>query len=66
MVGALLLVASAQGSFFEDFSSGWNSRWTHSSESKYNGKFVVEEPEGLDTPALKVITALSHLQLGYG
>lgn len=58
-----MLVASAQGSFFEDFSSGWNSRWTHSSESKYNGKFVVEEPEGLDTPALKVPEKARHYGL---
>ena len=56
---ALFLAATAppaQGSFFEDFSSGWKSRWTHSTESKYNGKFTVETPEGLETPGLKVVT----------
>ena len=55
-VPALLLLAavSAQAEFFEDFSSTWTSRWTHSAESKYNGRFQVETPEGLDQPALKV------------
>ena len=52
----LLLLAAvlAHADFFEDFTSGWDSRWTHSAESKYNGRFEVDTPEGLDQPALKV------------
>ena len=46
--------ARADPSLFEDFSSGWLSRWTHSTQEKYGGKFVAETPEGLDGPALKV------------
>ena len=61
LLGSLLLAtvplpeAKAISDLFEDFSSGWNSRWTHSTEDKYNGKFVVEVPEGLDGAALKVL-----------
>lgn len=57
LLGACVLalaVTPAQGLFFEDFGPGWNSRWIHSTESKYNGKFSVETPEGLETPGLKV------------
>ena len=53
LMAILAAAASAQSVFFEDFTTGWNSRWTHSDESKYNGRFTVETPEGLDQPALK-------------
>lgn len=56
---AFLAAASAKSEFFETFNSGWNSRWTHSDESKYNGRFTVETPEGLDQPALKASPSAS-------
>lgn len=40
--------------FFEDFSSGWDSRWVQSSDAKYTGKFAAESPKNLDDQALKV------------
>ena len=40
--------------FFEDFSSGWDSRWVQSLDPKYNGKFAAESPKNLDDQALKV------------
>lgn len=40
--------------FFEDFGSGWDSRWVQSSDEKYNGKFEVESPKSLNDQALKV------------
>jgi calnexin len=36
-----------------EFAGGLDG-WTHSDDSKYAGKFVVEAPEGLPTKALKV------------
>ena len=40
--------------FFEDFGSGWDSRWVQSKDDKYNGKFAAESPKNLDDQALKV------------
>ena len=40
--------------FFEDFGSGWDSRWVQSGDDKYTGKFAAETPKGLDDQALKV------------
>lgn len=40
--------------FFETFEDGWVSRWTHSSESKYTGRFKAEPPPGFTISALKV------------
>ena len=47
---------AAQATFFDEFGSGWESRWTHSSDSKYNGRLTVESPKSLSDPALKVRT----------
>ena len=47
-------LARAAVHFTEDFGAGWDERWSHSTEEKYNGKFVAEVPEGADDPALKV------------
>lgn len=49
-----LQCAARDSEFFEDFSSGWDSRWIQSSDEKYNGKFKVESPKNLDDQALKV------------
>ncbi len=46
--------------FFEDFGSGWDSRWVQSKDDKYNGKFAAESPKNLDDQALKVTQ--QHLQ----
>lgn len=51
--------AARDTEFFEDFSSGWDSRWVQSSDQKYNGKFQVESPKNLDDQALKVRVACS-------
>lgn len=48
-------VCAKDPAFFEDFSSGWDSRWVQSSDAKYNGKFAAESPKNLDDQALKVI-----------
>ena len=60
-VACLLLAATIavqclakDASFFEDFGSGWDSRWIQSSDEKYNGKFEVESPKSLNDQALKV------------
>ena len=50
---AVQCVAKDAG-FFEDFSSGWDSRWVQSKDDKYNGKFAAESPKNLDDQALKV------------
>lgn len=47
-------------SFFEDFGSGWDSRWVQSSDDKYNGKFAAESPKNLDDQALKVPVKARH------
>jgi hypothetical protein len=57
-----LLGVGARGYFFEQFDADWANRWTHSSESKYSGRFVVEEIAGLNGSALKARPALD-LQL---
>lgn len=39
----LLLVAVASAAaFHEKFDAGWESRFVHSADDKYSGKFVVE------------------------
>ncbi|EFN53144.1 hypothetical protein CHLNCDRAFT_136908 [Chlorella variabilis] len=44
-----------------DFSSGTLDGWTHSDDGKYEGKFVVATPEGLDAvTALKVPEKAKH------
>jgi hypothetical protein len=54
-----LLVAILSGfgakaaSFFENFEDGWADRWTHSSESKYTGRFKADSPPGFTISALK-------------
>ena len=60
-VACLLLAATItvqclakNADFFEDFGSGWDSRWIQSSDAKYNGKFEVESPKSLNDQALKV------------
>ncbi len=40
--------------FFEDFSSGWESRWTYSSDPKYQGRFEAVTPPGWSEPGLQV------------
>ncbi|KAK9855449.1 hypothetical protein WJX84_001402 [Apatococcus fuscideae] len=72
---AVLLVASAllnislpaayaaDAAFFDEFGSGWESRWISSSDSKYNGKLTVESPKGLSDPALKVPSKARHYGL---
>lgn len=47
---------ASQATFFDEFGSGWENRWTHSSDSKYNGRLTVESPKSLSDPALKVRT----------
>ena len=52
---------AAEASFFDEFGSGWENRWIHSGDSKYNGKLTVESPKSLNDPALKVRTeGLDH------
>lgn len=46
--------------FFEDFGSGWDSRWVQSGDGKYNGKFAAESPKNLDDQALKVTRQEEH------
>lgn len=55
-----LQCAARDSEFFEDFSSGWDSRWIQSSDEKYNGKFKVESPKNLDDQALKVPVKARH------
>lgn len=52
----LLLIGPclAEAAFFDQFGSGWDSRWIYSSDEKYTGRFEVETPEGSTGPALKV------------
>jgi hypothetical protein len=38
----------------ETFDADWTSRWTHSSQDKYTGRFKTDVPPGLESPALKV------------
>ena len=47
-------VYAKDAAFFEDFGSGWDSRWIQSSDAKYTGKFAAESPKSLDDQALKV------------
>ncbi|KAL3157665.1 hypothetical protein ABBQ32_012105 [Trebouxia sp. C0010 RCD-2024] len=53
-------VCAKDAAFFEDFSSGWDSRWIQSSDAKYNGKFAAESPKSLDDQALKVPVKARH------
>ena len=57
----LLLIGPclAEVTFFEEFGSGWDSRWIYSSDEKYSGRFEVEAPEGSENPALKVRRLIS-------
>lgn len=66
----VLLLAALCGSHFidaatftETIDSSWEDRWTHSSDKKYNGKFVAEAPPGLSDVALKVCPAAPSLRL---
>eukprot|EP00887_Chlorella_sp_A99_P006722 scaffold3.g6722.t1 len=55
-----LIAASGAHAYTESFGEGWQSRWVHSAADKYSGKFVVEKPEGLSDPALKVPEKAKH------
>ena len=52
---ALIGACAAEAAFFEEFGSGWDSRWIYSSDEKYSGRFETEAPEGSTNPALKVM-----------
>lgn len=54
-LGSLLVSSASAASFTESIDSSWATRWTHSSEEKYNGKFVAEAPPGSQDVGLKVI-----------
>lgn len=57
---ALLGVASAKPALFETFSEGWESRWQHSEDDKYAGKFKVDVPTEWADEALKVTEKAKH------
>lgn len=57
----LILALAAQATaWHESFGSGWDSRWVHSEQAKYEGRFVVEAPKGFSEPALKVPEKAKH------
>ena len=45
---AVLGLATASATFFEDFSSGWDKRWAYSADEKYTGRFAQNTPRRLD------------------
>ncbi len=51
---AVLGLATASATFFEDFTSGWEKRWAYSADEKYTGRFAADTPEGWTEPGLKV------------
>ena len=51
---AVLGLATASATFFEDFSSGWDKRWAYSADEKYTGRFAQDTPEGWTDAGLKV------------
>lgn len=50
----MLCLAVAAHAFHEEFGADWESRWAHSSDDKYSGKFVRAAPKGLSDEGLKV------------
>lgn len=60
VLGSLLVSSASAASFTESIDSTWATRWTHSSEEKYNGKFVAEAPPGSQDTALKVTEKARH------
>ena len=45
---------SAGALFFDTFGAGWQSRWIHSTNSKYDGKFEEVTPKEWSEPGLAV------------
>jgi hypothetical protein len=63
VVLALALLATGSclaAEFFEDFGPGWETRWTHSADEKYVGRFVTDTPEGWEGAGLKVGDGPAH------
>ncbi|KAG7670193.1 hypothetical protein Ndes2526A_g06526 [Nannochloris sp. 'desiccata'] len=63
VLAILVLVAAAAhcSAFHETFGEGWETRWVHSDDEKYAGKFEVEAPlKSLPDPALKVTEKAKH------
>jgi calnexin len=66
VLGTLLLLFScalstaSDAQFFEDFEGKWASRWIHSEDEKYSGRFETDTPKDLNTAALKVPEKAKH------
>lgn len=63
VLAILLLVAAAVhcSAFHETFGEGWETRWIHSDDEKYAGRFVIGTPlESMPEPALRVPEKAKH------
>lgn len=58
LLAAAALLAGAQiaatSPFHESFGPGWASRWKHSNDAEFSGRFATESPQELEDEALKV------------
>lgn len=57
LVAAALLAGAqiaATSPFHESFGPGWASRWKHSNDAEFSGRFATESPQELEDEALKV------------